>query len=316
MCLLTFVCRTFEPAYLSLALSPLKTLTAPKALRAREFLVSSFVSYLEKDGPKSASAFISATHTHNASHGFTMDDLARFEVGNTHAINGSTGPTTWWLLWHVFSDPVVLSEIRGELENLVVISPDACDPAKKTKTLDMSLLPTHTPILHSTLKEVLRTRTMATAVRLCLEDHLLQEKYLLKKGGIVIIPQPLHHSSTLTWGEDSELFSHRRFLPRSEKARKTTGMKQGRGYDAAAFRAFGGGHTLCPGRHFSTIENMAFVAMMVLRFDLKPTTGGRWVEPTWKKTPMVASLHIPDEDVQVEVRVRDGDETRWQFAGQ
>ncbi|KAI0594168.1 cytochrome P450 [Biscogniauxia sp. FL1348] len=305
--------RTFEPSYLSLAISPLKPLTAPKAFQAREFLASSFVSYLENDGPETASEFIRAAHAHHVSHGFTIEDLARFEVGHTHAINGSTAPTSWWLLWHIYSDPVVLREVRGELDKLVV---DSSDPhAEKTRTLDLSLLPTHSPILHSALNETLRFRTMASAVRLCLEDHLLEDKYLLKKGALVIVPQPLHHSSTAAWGEDAKRFNHRRFVPGSGEARGEAGARKGKGYDKAAFRAFGGGHTLCPGRHFSTIEILAFAAMMVLRFDMEPATGDKWIEPTCEKTPLVASLQIPDEDIEVVVKARDNDKRRWRFIG-
>ncbi|KAI0843827.1 cytochrome P450 [Daldinia vernicosa] len=305
--------RTFEPSYLSIAISPLKPLTSPKAFQAREVLATSFVSYLENNGPETASDFIRAAHTHHVSHGFTTNDLARFEIGHTHAINGSTAPTTWWLLWHLYSDPVVLNEVRQELERLVV---DTSEPhAEKTRTLDLSLLPKHTPILHSTLNETLRFRTMAAAVRLCLEDHLLDGKYLLKKGGIVIVPQPLHHSSTSAWGEDVGHFNHRRFIPGSGAAGKETESNKRKAYDKAAFLAFGGGHTLCPGRHFSTMEILAFAAMMVLRFDVEPAIGDRWVEPTWKRTPMVASLQIPDEDIEVKVRARDNDERRWRFIG-
>ncbi|POS70858.1 hypothetical protein DHEL01_v210747 [Diaporthe helianthi] len=234
--------RTFESAYLTISLSPFKTLTARKAFRAREFLASTFVSYLEKGGPKSASEFVRTAHTHNVSHGFSIDDLARFEVGHTHAITGSTGPTTWWLLWHLYSDMAVLRDVREELEQLAESSPST----PKQKTLNLAQLYTRAPILHSTLKEVLRLRTMATAVRLYLDDQLLQDKYLLKKGA---------------------------------------------------------GHFLCPGRHFSMSEILAFSAIMVLRFDLKPTAG-EWVEPTSDNTPMVSSLHIPDEDIEVEVRER------------
>ncbi|KAF3055560.1 25-hydroxycholesterol 7-alpha-hydroxylase [Daldinia childiae] len=305
--------RIFEPSYLSIALSPLKPLTSPKAFQAREVLAMSFVSYLKNNGPETASDFIRAAHTHHVSYGFTTEDLARFEIGHTHAINGSTAPTTWWLLWHLYSDPAVLSEVREELERLVV---DTSDPyVEKTRTLDLSLLPTHAPVLHSTLKETLRFRTMAAAVRLCLEDHLLDGKYLLKKGGLVIVPQPLHHSSTSAWGEDVERFNHRRFILGSVEAGRENGSNKRKAYDRAAFLAFGGGHTLCPGRHFSTIEILAFVAMMVLKFDVEPAIGDRWVEPKWERTPMMASLQIPDEDIEVKVRARDNDGRRWRFIG-
>ncbi|KAI0440054.1 cytochrome P450 [Xylaria telfairii] len=298
--------KTLEPSYLSLALSPLKPLTSPRAFRARELLTSSFISYLEDNGPETASAFIREAHAHNVSHGFTTEDLARFEIGHSQAVIGSTAPTAWWLLWHVYSDPMLLHEVRAELEGLAVDAPDPL--GDKTRNLDLSLL-LHATVLQSVLKETLRVRTISPAVRFCLEDHLLEGKYLLKKGALVIVPQPLHHSSTSVWGEDADQFDPRRFMP----SRK--GAKGEKGYDHAAFRAFGGGHTLCPDRHFSAAEMVAFVAMMVLRFDMVPTKGGKWAAPTCKKTPMVASLQIPDEDVEVEVRTRDNGRGRWQFVG-
>lgn len=55
---------------------------------------------------------------------------------------------------------------------------------------------------------------------------------------------------------------------------------------------------------------------MVLRYDLKPTAEGGWVEPTWHNTPMVSSLHIPDKDIEVKVKERDGGNgMQWHFVG-
>lgn len=41
----------------------------------------------------------------------------------------------------------------------------------------------------------------------------------------------------------------------------------------ASFRAFGGGETLCPGRHFASSTILAVVAIVVLRFDITPVSG-------------------------------------------
>ncbi|KAK8101423.1 hypothetical protein PG999_011797 [Apiospora kogelbergensis] len=311
--------RTFEPRYLTLALSPLKTLTASKALQSRELLVLAFKAYLEGGGLETASEWIRASHAHYASHGFVADDLARFEVGHTHAISNTTAPTSWWLLWHLYSDPAVLREVRAELEALATTVEE--QDGTLTKTVDLALV---TAV--SRAPQCLRLHTIATGVRLCLEDHMLQDRYLLKKGSVVIVPQPLHHLSTASWGEDAEQFNHRRFVatPRTtEKEKEAMGSddktnvnKRWRnGYDPAAFRAFGGGHTLCPGRHLSNSEILVFAAMMVLRFDLAPKHGaGKWEKPTWSQTHMVASLQIPDEDPEIEVRPRDS-RIRWRFPG-
>ncbi|KAK9778547.1 putative Cytochrome P450 [Seiridium cardinale] len=71
-----------------------------------------------------------------------------------------------------------------------------------------------------------------------------------------------------------------------------------------AFRAFGGGHILCPGRHFASREIMAFATLLVLQFDVVPARG-TWVEPTWRNPPAQAGFPVPDEDIEVELRPRD-----------
>lgn len=173
--------------------------------------------------------------------------------------------------------------------------------------IDLADVRTNCPILLSTFKETIRCRSLGTQVRICLEDHLLNDRYLLKKGGIVTIPQLVQHTSVDAWGEDVHKFDHLRFVKGQDRSKKI---------NHTAFRAFGGGHTICPGRHFSTTEIMAFAALMVLKFDIAPIKRGkdgvaRWVEPTWANSPMVSTFHVPDEDFKVFVRPRD--ERRWRM---
>lgn len=283
---------------MGLALSPFKLITARKAYHAREFITAAWRKYISNGGPKTASAFIDAIHTHNARHGFNAEDLARFEVGHSFAVIGTTAPTTWWLMYHIFSDAAVLAAIRAELSTLVQ------EVENGVRAIDIAAVRTACPILLSTFKETMRYRAIGTAVRVCLEDHLLDNQFLLKKGGVVIIPQVVHHTATSIWGDDVDKFDHMRFVQTPGRIRP----------NPVAFRAFGGGHNLCPGRHFSSTEILAFAALMVLQFDVVPM-GGVWVEPTWKRTPMVSSFQIPDKDIEIEARPRDSCQWRILFSG-
>ncbi|KAK3945607.1 cytochrome P450 [Diplogelasinospora grovesii] len=97
----------------------------------------------------------------------------------------------------------------------------------------------------------------------------------------------------------------------SEKGAGSAG-KVGAGGGAvhpAAFRAFGGGKTLCPGRHFATNEILAFVSMIVLAFDLEPADGSSSTKVPAKEDG-VLPVHIlePKTEVKVKVKVRDGRE--------
>lgn len=71
---------------------------------------------------------------------------------------------------------------------------------------------------------------------------------------------------------------------------------------------------MCPGRHFSATEIIAFAALMVLQFNVAPVGGGRWEEPTWVNSPMSSTFHIPDEDFKISIRPRDGRKWRVDFA--
>ena len=81
----------------------------------------------------------------------------------------------------------------------------------------------------------------------------------------------------------------------------------------AAVRAFGGGKTLCPGRHFSTNEILAITAMFVVRFDTEAVSG-KWIEPTTDKTNLASVVLTPDWDPQIKVRPRKGyEKMKWSF---
>lgn len=224
-----------------------------------------------------------------------LDDFARGELGNTFALLGNSTPVALWVIWHVYSDDKVLADIRSEVSRLVERSED--EDGAAISSVDLGMVKTACPILLSTFIKTLRYRAVNPGPRQLLEDVVIQG-YLLNKGNMLMVPAPVQHTSTTSWGENTLEFDHLRFTCKNRPNR-------------VAFRAFGGGHVLCPGRHFATTEIMALAALLMLQFDMVPAeNGGRWVEPSCDNTPAQSGFPIPDVDFPVDLVPRDT-ERKW-----
>lgn len=113
------------------------------------------------------------------------------------------------------------------------------------------------------------------------------------------MPSTVQHSSASAWGPDVDSFQHERFLKQPSTAKHNPG----------AFRAFGGGATLCPGRHFASTEILAFAAVILLRFDAAPLSGS-WDTGGYREAN--AAFRLPGRDLEVRLTPRDkGDGTAW-----
>lgn len=74
-------------------------------------MVTVWARYFQEGGLEQASAFARAMYDQMKADGLSEDDLARAQVGHSHAIIASTGPAAWWLIYHIYSDPVVLTDV-------------------------------------------------------------------------------------------------------------------------------------------------------------------------------------------------------------
>ncbi|KAF2198497.1 cytochrome P450 [Delitschia confertaspora ATCC 74209] len=245
-------------------------------------------------------------YMHSREHKIPVEDIARYEVGNSIGILTNTVPASFWMMYHLFSDPVVLQDCRNELLKIVSDSPDA--NGLHLRTLDMSQVKSSCPIVVSTLQEVLRVHTVGISTRMVMEDHMLDNKYLLKKGSTLMMPGPVQHSDISAWGPTVNEFDHRRFVRHKD-------LKDNKRHNPVAFRAFGGGTTLCPGRHFTSTEILAFTAMMILRFDVTPVKmKGKWARLTTNKAEIWEVTPAPDEDIEVNITPRDEDKNvKWRI---
>ncbi|KAG6362677.1 hypothetical protein INS49_007770 [Diaporthe citri] len=143
----------------------------------------------------------------------------------------------------------------------------------------------------------MRVYSVSTATRIAMEDYQLNDQYLLKKGSASMMPSTVQHMNRAVWGDTVDELNYERFVPGSKRD------------NPVAFRGFGGGTTLCPGRHFASTE-----ILMFSRFDLYPV-GGKWAAPMTAKSPMVNAMPVPDWDINVEMRPRNDHAWRVSFSG-
>lgn len=288
----------FEAGFMLIIANILPSIVARKAIAARNKVAKAIEAYYKAGGLEAASKLPKARLEASQGVNIPLHDIAQFEVAGTVALLVNTTPACFWTLFMLHAHPGLREQVRREIdactETTVTKSADGSDIT--TKTVEITTLKEKCPLLLSAYQETLRYKAMGTSVREVVEDTTL-DGYLLKKGAMLQMPTRIIHTDEAVWGPTVNDFNPRRFLP-EEKANRPKDV---------CFRAFGGGKTLCPGRHFATNEVLAVVAVFLSRFDMEPADPKRgWAEPTSDNTNVASVIMEPDEDVKVRVKVRKG----------
>ncbi|KAL8692058.1 MAG: hypothetical protein Q9218_002844 [Villophora microphyllina] len=288
-------------------------LFSPSAQRGRARVRKAFEAYFKAGHQAYGSDLVQSRHAVAVRNGVVLQDIAGLETTMSIGVLANTAPAGFWTVWHVFAHPSLLADLRKELEAIVhTTQTSSADTPQLTHHLDLQRIRTECPLLISTWHEVLRHIGCGTSARLVREDYMLQDRYFLRKNAVVHMPSQVVHSDPTLWQTPKDnnnktpsaapvkSFDPRRFL----SAKPTPG----------AFRPFGGGSTLCPGRHLSAMEIQALVAMMVLRYEMRPADGGEWRKPETYLTSFASAIVSPREDPVVDVEMRDGwGGERWTF---
>lgn len=311
--------REFDHDLNLLMLNVAPSILAPKGCSARTKIGAAFTQYFENyiPGRTQSSAMILSRYTANTRYGVSLWNQGRLEVGTLIGILANTIPSLFYMLVHICSDHKLLKNIRDELENMAVLN--RSENSKKLLILSMR---EKCLLLHSTFQELLRFHAKGASARYVREDTMLDEQYLLKKGMIVQMPMAVMHFDPTIWGADAEEFKPGRFLKKSDDQRrlklngemrfKPTGEKDSK-QNLTGYRPFGGGASLCPGRHFVTLEALALTAIMVLQFDIEPVNR-EWSIPPQKQESLATNVFPPAYDIKVTIGRRKGTEdANWEF---
>lgn len=279
------------------------SITARKGIAGRAIVAKAIEQYYCDDGLVEGSIFAKNRYEVAEKHGVALEDIAKLEVVGVIALVANSSPAAYWTIFFIYSRPGLLDDIRREIDAIVVTNNEGHEI---TRSLDIKTLKEQCPLLSSTFQETLRYCSIGTSVREVMEDTILDGQWLLKKGAIVQMPSRIIHKDPSLWGSDVEEFNPRRFMKDPEARRSGSTAKKRP--SPACLRAFGGGTTLCPGRHFATNEILALTAMFVLRFDMAPSAGS-WTMPSTDNSNMSVVVVQPDKDFEVEVTRRKGLET-------
>lgn len=279
-----------------LVLDLFPAITIPKALKGREKVVQALRQFL-KDNVNGRDGYAETVRNRlnaNAKHACSEDSNARSELGLLSGLLINTVPVTFWMVAHILSSESLHSAIMSEISNVV----EAGDGSEAHfRYIDVSAIKESCPILVSTYREVLRVAGAATATLSVEEDTLLDKRYLLKKGSIVQIPTNSVHADTEVWGSDAGDFNPERF----DQSRKS--FKK---HHPSAFRTFGGGVGLCPGRHLAMDEVTTFTALVLYTFDISPGGSAASFQLPQKNTTSLGSIMNPIGSFDVTLSCREG----------
>lgn len=299
------------------------SLTARKAYYGREALVEAFVEYLKLDRQKLGSRLTQGRFEIAKRRGVSINNAARSDLSFLFAGITNTAGTSFWLALRVFSCSELLQAVRSELDNALNTEPEM--PGRRR--FNVKQINKQCPTLVSAFRETLRFYSDNASTRLVTADTMLANKYYLRAGSILQVTGAVMHADNVVWGDDAADFNPYRFVESStgtikvphavdakvtaknsepdETAKRST-AKQSKQVHPAAFRAFGGGSTLCPGRHFALNEIVGLVAMMIMKLDIKSADGSELKLP--QKKDNVVPIHIlePTERVMVNISLRKG----------
>ncbi|UKZ59759.1 uncharacterized protein TrAtP1_001056 [Trichoderma atroviride] len=267
----------FDHGLAGLLIGILPSVIAPKAYSGREKLSAAFCRYLEAGHLDSASSIARGRARIEKEYGMSTDMTARSALSFLFAGIVNTTTTTFWVILRIFAHAKLLAETRQEIRQALELSYQRTGP----DSLSIGVVKETCPTLVAVYRESLRIGSENFSVRMIKEDTMLADRYFLKKGAVVQISGGVIHANRSIWGQDAEDFNPNRFL--KEKSRSD-------GFHPAAFRGFGGGKTLCPGRDFATNEILMFAAMIIHAVDLVAPGGDGISVP--KKNDRVMPVHI------------------------
>ncbi|TGJ81735.1 hypothetical protein E0Z10_g7020 [Xylaria hypoxylon] len=287
----------FDHGLSKLLINMFPSVTAGKAYKGREQLVKALEQYLENGHHKLGSMIVQKRVEIALQHGWTLRATARSELSFLFAgiVNATT--SSFWILLQIFAEPQLLSIVREEIAQILRPTESDKGPNPGNYRLSITDLKDRCPMLVAVYRECLRLGSDNYSTRMVKEDTLLADRYFLKKGAVVQIAGGVIHSDQSIWGDNVDDFNPGRFL---ERKQQSGSMRQNQ-IHPAAFRAFGGGKTLCPGRHFAMNEILSFVSLVVLMFDIKAPNGDRINVP--KKNDGVLPVHILEPISPVEVLI-------------
>lgn len=315
---------TYEAGMIGVMADVAPWLTARRPWRARRAVNAALHEFVAKEHYRTASPMIQKRVQINLKHGLSKEMAGHAELILLFGIVGNAVPTTFWLLAHIFARPALLARIRDETSQAVLCVRDGDGGGRREKVVNVTALKTQCPLLVSTYRETLRSIANLSSVRLVTNTHTISapghRAYLLRKGAMIQIASGVIHGAENVWGPDAKEFVPERFISATTSSEQfaaetdaapsaeRTATQLPKGVPSAAYRAFGGGSVICPGRHFAQSEILGFVALCVHMLDIEDVRGGPIELPKRDNQKIPLSVMKPVVEPRVIVKRRRGEE--------
>ncbi|EFX03155.1 cytochrome p450 monooxygenase [Grosmannia clavigera kw1407] len=285
------------------------SLLAGKGFQNRQVVFDAYHNFFQ-DLPDDTSEVFRERQRVYIEAGIEEADHIKLEAAWPLAIFSNTVPTAYWFMWELCSRPALLAEVRSEVEEVVIKTQKTADGPEFC--LDIAALRTRCRLLLSVLEETQRTRHIHASMCRVLEDTVLDERYLLKKGYVVQLPGgPIHHDPNV-YGSNAGQFEPHRFAPsdtHGNEGKVPTHAPTNRG-----FLAWGAPPHLCPARQFAATELLLMASLLILRFDIQlPSGRDRDPYPALRASE-IATLLSPKKDVALQMTVREEWRGKWSVA--
>ena len=207
--------------------------------------------------------------------------------------NSNSIPAAFWFLYEIFRDPVLLNRVRTEVEEARIPSDDPDAPPK----FDVTILGS-CPILQSVYAETLRLRTAILVTRMPERADFRLGDYVFPRKNLLAVASQTAHMDSDVWNTGTANDPHplkdfwaERFLihpgapgsgplkhakaqrPQASMPEIPESQKDKPRYSveglSGAWIPYGGGQTLCPGRHYAKQEMLLTFAILATAFDIE-----------------------------------------------
>jgi len=180
------------------------------------------------------------------------------------ALIANTIPIAFWTIVNIISNPHIKMRCEQEIEDFTKVDP-------KTKQINYVELSKFIYI-DACISEALRLTSSSLLVREALEDLNIHvessnQTYLIKKGETIAFYPPLTHIDSEIYGDDVKEYNPLRLLPNEDSSKKIF-MKNGKEVKLHLI-PFGGGLSMCPGRHYVREEIKLLVIYCIYYIDFK-----------------------------------------------
>jgi hypothetical protein len=129
------------------------SIIARKAYLGREKVVAAFVKYYNEGGQHLASELAHARWKVQHDDGASTEDIARMEAATVLGVVSNTTPSSFWMLYDIYSRPTLLTQLRDEVRQHALKQNDSGE-----MIIDLAAMRDHCPLLLATFQEILRTR--------------------------------------------------------------------------------------------------------------------------------------------------------------